>query len=59
MEGRICARCGATGVYMDEFIQEDGGRLYRCSDTAYCDAMLDARERGDDARIAQLKAVAR
>jgi alpha-D-ribose 1-methylphosphonate 5-phosphate C-P lyase len=59
MAGRVCDRCGATGVYMDEFIQEDGSRLYRCSDTAYCDAMVDARARGDDARIAELKAVAR
>jgi alpha-D-ribose 1-methylphosphonate 5-phosphate C-P lyase len=59
MAGRVCARCGATGVYMDEFIQEDGSRLYRCSDTAYCDAMVDARERDDTERIAELKAVAR
>ncbi len=59
MDDRVCTRCGATGVYMDEFIQEDGSRLYRCSDTAYCDAMVDARARGDAARIAALKAVAR
>lgn len=59
MDGRTCARCGATGVYMDELIQEDGSRLYRCSDTAYCDALLDARERGDTEKVERLKAVAR
>src|SRR5262249_14922045 len=59
MAGRVCARRCATGGCMDEFIPEEGRRLYRCSETAYCDAMVDARERGDDARIAELKAVAR
>jgi alpha-D-ribose 1-methylphosphonate 5-phosphate C-P lyase len=59
MDDRVCTRCGATGVYMDELIQDDGSRVYRCSDTAYCDAMVAARERGDRARIDALKAVAR
>jgi alpha-D-ribose 1-methylphosphonate 5-phosphate C-P lyase len=59
MSGRVCVRCGAAGVYMDELILDDGRHSYRCSDTAYCDALLDARERDDSARIAALKAVAR
>ena len=59
MSGRVCARCGATGVYMDELIQDDGSHLFRCSDTAYCDAMLAARDGGDEATVARLTAVAR
>jgi alpha-D-ribose 1-methylphosphonate 5-phosphate C-P lyase len=32
-----CARCGATGRYLDEWIDEaGGGRLHACSDTAFC-----------------------
>ena len=56
MAGRVCERCEATDVYMDEFIEGDS-RRYRCSDTAYCDAMLDARQAGDTEHIAQLRAV--
>lgn len=59
MDGHTCTRCGASGVYMDEFIGTEGARTYRCSDTAYCDAMLDARMNDDTAKIARLRAVAR
>lgn len=32
-----CARCGATGVFLDEIIVDDkGGRTFVCSDTDYC-----------------------
>ncbi len=59
MDGRVCTRCGASGIYMDEFIGAEGARTYRCSDTAYCDAMLDACMNDDTAKIARLRAVAR
>lgn len=58
MTGRVCERCGAVGVYMDEFIEGDGPRRYRCNDTAYCDALLNATEAGDTGRVAHLRAVA-
>ena len=58
MDGRTCTCCGATGVYMDEFIGADGARTYCCSDTAYCDAMLEAQMNDDAAEIARLRAVA-
>lgn len=35
--GKRCARCGATDTYLDEIIADDGGRIFACSDTAYCD----------------------
>ena len=34
---RPCALCGAPGVFLDEMIVDDeGGRLFICSDTDYC-----------------------
>ena len=37
-KGRACDRCGATDTYLDEIIDDIGGRrLYFCSDTGYCD----------------------
>ncbi len=37
-KGKACARCGATGTYLDEIIEnEGGGRRYVCSDTGLCD----------------------
>ena len=36
-----CARCGASGVFMDEVQAEDGTSLFFCSDTYYCDVMLE------------------
>ncbi len=56
MTGRVCERCGATDVYMDEF-NEGETRRYRCSDTAYCDAMLEATQAGDAESVARLRAV--
>ena len=33
-----CGLCGATGVYLDEIVTDnDGGRLYACSDTDHCE----------------------
>ena len=38
MQGKTCARCGATGIFLDEVIEDaGGGRSYCCSDTGYCD----------------------
>jgi alpha-D-ribose 1-methylphosphonate 5-phosphate C-P lyase len=36
--GRACQRCGATRVYMNEVVFDDGRRSYRCSDSGFCDA---------------------
>jgi alpha-D-ribose 1-methylphosphonate 5-phosphate C-P lyase len=35
-----CARCGASGVYMDEVRGKDGTPIFFCSDSYYCDVML-------------------
>ena len=37
--GKVCRRCGATGVFLDEVHQEDGVHFF-CSDTYYCDTQL-------------------
>jgi len=37
--GKVCERCGASGVYLDEIQQEDGSHFF-CSDTYYCDQYL-------------------
>jgi alpha-D-ribose 1-methylphosphonate 5-phosphate C-P lyase len=35
---RPCELCGASGVYLDEVVQDDrGGRLFVCSDTDFCE----------------------
>ena len=45
-----CGLCGATDSYLDEVITDDqGGRLFVCSDTDYCEARRDAGHRGKDA----------
>ena len=46
-EGKRCARCGATDTFMDETMQTDGGKLYTCSDTAYCERRSWAGRRHD------------
>ena len=36
-EGRACRLCGATDVYLDEFVDEaTGSTVYQCNDTAWC-----------------------
>jgi alpha-D-ribose 1-methylphosphonate 5-phosphate C-P lyase len=36
-KNRKCRLCGASGVYMDELIDEKtGGTYYQCNDTGYC-----------------------
>ena len=39
VEGRRCRLCGATGVYMDELLEESSGEtVFQCNDTSYCSA---------------------
>ncbi len=40
-----CALCGATDSYLDEIITDDqGGRLFVCSDTHYCASRQNAQQ---------------
>jgi alpha-D-ribose 1-methylphosphonate 5-phosphate C-P lyase len=38
-----CARCGASGVFMDEVHTNSGEVKYFCNDTAYCDKNLEGK----------------
>ena len=43
-----CGLCGAEGVFLDEVVLDDeGGRLYACSDTDYCERRRAAGHRGE------------
>ena len=45
-----CALCGATDSYLDEVIVDDeGGRIFVCSDTDYCAGRRAAGHRGTEA----------
>jgi len=35
-----CARCGSQQSFLDEIPQEDGSKLWQCSDTDYCNQYL-------------------
>jgi alpha-D-ribose 1-methylphosphonate 5-phosphate C-P lyase len=37
---RRCVRCGTDDSYLDEFTGNDGGKIYQCSDSDYCDSKL-------------------
>ncbi len=41
--GKACRRCGAADSYLVESPQVDGGTHAVCSDTSYCDDVLDGR----------------
>ena len=42
---QTCALCGATDSYLDEVLMDDEGtRMYVCSDTDYCGGRLDATD---------------
>ena len=42
-----CALCGAEGVFLDEVILDDqGGRMFVCSDTDFCESRRKAGHRG-------------
>lgn len=36
---RRCSRCGSANSFLDEVVRDDGGKVYQCSDSDYCDAM--------------------
>lgn len=45
-DGARCMRCGASNVFLDEIIDDSTGkRLYFCSDTGYCDKLLQRKGR--------------
>ncbi|MEJ6404283.1 alpha-D-ribose 1-methylphosphonate 5-phosphate C-P-lyase PhnJ [Yoonia sp. 2307UL14-13] len=45
-----CALCGAMDSYLDEVITDDqGGRIFVCSDTDYCEGRRAAGYRGEEA----------
>lgn len=37
---RSCHRCGSTESFLDEFINNDGVKIYQCSDSDYCNQYL-------------------
>lgn len=39
---RACSRCGASDSFLDEFMNEDGGKRYQCSDSDYCQGVLES-----------------
>ena len=57
MSGRVCTRCGATDVFMDEILAGQDRHVFFCSDTAYCDSMLEAS--GDDRARERLRSMVR
>lgn len=40
---RPCQRCGVLDSFLDEIPREDGGKMYQCSDSDYCNQNLAAR----------------
>jgi alpha-D-ribose 1-methylphosphonate 5-phosphate C-P lyase len=36
-----CERCDNSGVFLDEVYDDDGIKHYYCSDTSYCDKILE------------------
>lgn len=45
-QGKSCRICGASDVYLDEFIDEKTGeKYYQCNDTSYCLERMNSRER--------------
>ena len=53
-DGRVCARCGSPRTYLVSLPDEQGGSVYICSDSSWCDAALARDEgrgtRGEEAR---------
>ena len=44
-----CGLCGATDSYLDEIVMDDqGGRMFVCSDTDFCDTRQAQGHRGAD-----------
>jgi len=44
-----CTRCGATDSFLDEFMDEAGGRVHQCSDADHCRQRLAGRTHREDA----------
>lgn len=44
MRGRICRRCGAEGLFMDEIVTTLGAIAHQCNDTGDCAARLRMQE---------------
>ncbi|MED1793153.1 alpha-D-ribose 1-methylphosphonate 5-phosphate C-P-lyase PhnJ [Brevibacillus nitrificans] len=43
---QTCKVCGATGVFMDELVEEETGETYhQCNDTSYCLSRLNSQEK--------------
>lgn len=43
-KGAKCERCGGQGTFLDEIMDDETGkRIYRCSDTGYCDKNIPGR----------------
>ena len=42
-EDKVCERCGNSGVFFDLVFDNDGNRHYFCSDTSYCDKVLERK----------------
>lgn len=46
VEGRVCRRCGATGVYFDEIHDSvTGERYFQCSDSGFCEKRMNGEGR--------------
>jgi len=41
-ERRACRHCGSRQSFLDEFIDTQGGRVYQCSDSDYCEQQREA-----------------
>ena len=41
---RVCARCGSDETFLDEYLTRDGGKIFCCSDTNYCDTRVEERQ---------------
>jgi alpha-D-ribose 1-methylphosphonate 5-phosphate C-P lyase len=46
-DGRDCARCGSPNTYLVSLPNEQGGSVYVCSDSSWCDAALERVASGE------------
>jgi len=42
-EDKYCQRCGNSGVFLDQVYDNNGDINYYCSDTSYCDKILESK----------------
>lgn len=45
---RSCHRCGTVDSFLDEFTSDNGGRIYQCSDSDYCNQRLATQHMAAD-----------